>query len=1061
MALLFPATGRAAEPPVAAPASDVPPPTRIRAVTLRGKLLPRDGADRLLRFLDIQVGRLWDDQLQSRVIRDLDVLGYRVDAHISAAGDLEVVVEALRTVRRVFVRGNWPLFEADILSNLSFRSGYRLPTDEVLAAELRKQERDVAAYLHRSGYLDAQSRLSLEWDPRHPDEVDVWVHVDLQAGLWRLRYNVGNIEPRGFTLLTPARVRSFFTHCCLWIGRTSTDRINQDFKQLVDHYLEQGYAGVRLLQRDQRPDPARRVIDLNITIEERRRILLRFTGRKALTERELRDAVTIFRDNYYSANELDESARQIFRLYQSQGFFDAKVNWRWLKRDGDTLVVEFLIEEGLQRKVRDVSFAAFSPGGARPLTFPAARLQDLVNTRRFPRLGLIGLGEGGFTTSVQLDRDARRLEEFYRSRGFKAARVTVEVGRTPEELESASLFGLRTALAGRSAFVEDRGELFVRFLIEEGPREVVASVAIQYAEGAPQVVSTERLQRALLLQPESPYTEEDLQADKLRLLRVFRTVGHPYVTIDPTGSTRDPVPGGGSRVHLRYRLLPGERVRFGPVLIRGNFLTRESVIRKDLPFREGQAFNENLLREAEQNLSQRQLFTFVRVTPNPGETPGYQRDAQEAGWDLRRNPVPVLIEVGERHDNLGEVAVFGGVSTDNVVFGSASYTWRNLFGTGSEAELRGELGVLIQSLFARYSAPRFLAPFWRLDLRGFWRNERTYSLGPVTTYGANTELTRFVARTDSEGRRLPPTVRFFTRLEFAINQLQVNFWQTEATGDPGRATSGDQTQALKLTAGVVWDRRVGFEAPLLRLRGQPEAINPLMPVSGFLLMAQATAALCCNYGPFDPSGSFVTLSGQAIGLLPVGPILSTEDGWPFGMKRFNLKANLRLNYGIPLARPALPVVERFFAGGDTATRGYDTDRLRAEEIRVPLSPTSGEAAYLVVPQGGNISLLSTLEWEFAITPKLLGQPWVGALFLDTGAVFNSWSALRWNDVRFSVGASLLRFLTRFGSLSLEYAYPLVMPGQDALLQSDRWKVGPWYSHFPGRIHFNWGMQILR
>ena len=58
MALLFPATGRAAEPPVAAPASDVPPPTRIRAVTLRGKLLPRDGADRLLRFLDIQVGRL-------------------------------------------------------------------------------------------------------------------------------------------------------------------------------------------------------------------------------------------------------------------------------------------------------------------------------------------------------------------------------------------------------------------------------------------------------------------------------------------------------------------------------------------------------------------------------------------------------------------------------------------------------------------------------------------------------------------------------------------------------------------------------------------------------------------------------------------------------------------------------------------------------------------------------------------------------------------------------------------------------------------------------------------
>ena len=177
------------------------------------------------------------------------------------------------------------------------------------------------------------------------------------------------------------------------------------------------------------------------------------------------------------------------------------------------------------------------------------------------------------------------------------------------------------------------------------------------------------------------------------------------------------------------------------------------------------------------------------------------------------------------------------------------------------------------------------------------------------------------------------------------------------------------------------------------------------------------------------------------------------------MRRFNWQMNLRLNYGFPLTRPALPVVERYYAGGDSSTRGYDADALRAEEVRAPIGPLSGEPAYRIVPVGGNARLLSQLEWEFAITPKIGGWPWVGALFLDTGAVFDGFQRMSWNDVRFSVGISLLRLLTQFGALSLDYAYPLVLPGQLPLVQSERWKREPWYAHFPGRIHFNWGMPI--
>ena len=163
--------------------------------------------------------------------------------------------------------------------------------------------------------------IELSWPPDAPGLVDVYVRVRLNAGLFRLRYPVGEIRASGFTLLSQAQLADFFDHCCLWFGRTSTERINDDFKRLIDHYQSQGYVGVRLTKREVHPDPLRKRVDLDLAIEERRRIVLHFPGSRRINNDDLRGAVTIFRDNYASANELDESARNIFRLYQQRGFF--------------------------------------------------------------------------------------------------------------------------------------------------------------------------------------------------------------------------------------------------------------------------------------------------------------------------------------------------------------------------------------------------------------------------------------------------------------------------------------------------------------------------------------------------------------------------------------------------------------------------------------------------------------------------------------------------------------------------------------------------------------------
>jgi outer membrane protein assembly factor BamA len=194
---------------------------------------------------------------------------------------------------------------------------------------------------------------------------------------------------------------------------------------------------------------------------------------------------------------------------------------------------------------------------------------------------------------------------------------------------------------------------------------------------------------------------------------------------------------------------------------------------------------------------------------------------------------------------------------------------------------------------------------------------------------------------------------------------------------------------------------------------------------------------------------YLVFDGQALGILPF-KLRGVE---------FSLLGNLRYSHGIPLGgQSALPLTERFYAGGDTTTRGYDPDTLKAEIIYSNPSPLGGASGFRVVPEGGNIRFLNTVELQFPIAKSFLGLPlsWSGAVFWDMGAIVNGLDQVHWQDFRHSIGISVLRLLTPVGPLSVEYAYPLTQT-----LAEERWKTTPWYTHFPGRIHFNWGIPLSR
>ncbi len=1005
-----PANPIVAAPPATAPASLAAP--KLMAIELGGRLL--DDKTRLLSFLGLRPGMAFTEQAQADIGLSLGALGYGlVEQRLEqATGGLKLtlVLEPHRVVRKVRIHGNWQpfgLFDDEILRHLSIRSGTQLPAEDKIPEFLSKEAAKVEKFLETDGYFGSKVRMERTNGPGGD-----WADIDvyLSVGDW---YRLGNVQPKSpLGALNQRELQEAFDHCCFRWGRFYIQRMRDDARELEKTLHERGYPGARVTPEfdfKAHADAQNRRILLPVKVVEKRRVDVKFVGNRSVLDRDLKNALTLYSAGAYDEIELAASARAVQRLYQQRGFFEAKVSFQRRRvftdeKDAQRGIdeVTFLISEGPELRVRAVDFASES---GTSLTFGAEDLRSKagIETKVFPRLGLIGLGEGGYVTTLQLQQDAERLLDLYRSRGFPEVKVRGEVARDPASFNALGALGAEAAGSN-----EEKNDLYVRFFIDEGRRELVDRIDIVW-KGPHQKTEREILDR-MGVATGQPFTPQAFDQALSRVAANYGTIGRPYANVQ----CKDSWNTAHDRLIARCEIEEGPAVVFGEILVRGNFKTRERVILKDLPFKAGEPFNVAKIEQGERNLQSHLIFNYASVKP--------------VGLKEKRNPLPILVEVQERYlEKLGTVAVAAGVATDRLpyyVYASVGWLWGNVFGFGSQLELRADTGFSADAwgVSLRYTDVRAFGPGWRFDLNAFYRSEVTNRLGVIRTGGGSIAVTRLITE----------WLRAFLRFDFYAPSVQPPFIRTGGSND--QLTQPDDTYISKITTGVVWDRRVGED-------GRP---NPLMPYKGWLLSASLGYAIPVR----SAEGQFLAVSGQALGLLPFR-VRGAE---------FTLIGNLRFDEGIPLTGVSLPVVERFFAGGDTATRGFDTDTLRSEIVLSDVSPLGDGQAFRVVPHGGNVRVLTTVEFQFPIAKTFLGigWRWVGSLFWDMGAIIDAPSLVQGNDFKHSIGISLLRILTPVGPLSLEYAYPLTQT-----LAEERWKTSPWYSHFPGKIHFNWGIPLTR
>lgn len=254
-----------------------------------------------------------------------------------------------------------------------------------------------------------------------------------------------------------------------------------------------------------------------------------------------------------------------------------------------------------------------------------------------------------------------------------------DIARFTRWLRAQGYFGLRI-----EATVDEAAKpATVTFKVDTGPVFLLRSLDVQVLGQ----IETEI--PGLGLKGVDPFSASSLALAQETLIRHFTSRGFPFARI---ADRRIVVDHADQSVSVTVLLDPGLEAWFGPTRISGLVEVDEEVVRRTLPWKEGQSFNAELLEEGRRKLASLGLFSVVRALPEQG--------LEDQGR------LPVSIVVTERKHRSVELGL--SYRTDEGLGVKASWENRNLFQGGERLAFSGTFSDFTRSAEGGYLEPFFL-----------------------------------------------------------------------------------------------------------------------------------------------------------------------------------------------------------------------------------------------------------------------------------------------------------------------------------------------------------------
>ncbi|MGM0675595.1 MAG: outer membrane protein assembly factor BamA, partial [Spirochaetota bacterium] len=416
----------------------------------------------------------------------------------------------------------------------------------------------------------------------------------------------------------------------------------------------------RVVPEAVRPPDDQDGVIIKFTVEERPTVReVEFSGNRNVRARPLRDAVVLSEGDFVTDEKIRSDEESVKEVYSERGFPDAEISGETVPVEGENLVdVEFSVEEGDQVTIREIQFSGNTFASDSTLRGEMqSKEQSLFNRGRFEE--------------SKLEQDRRRIERYYRERGFVDATVE-EIDREFER-------------------EEDEGQVFLTLTIYLSEGEQYTFGGIDFEGNS--IFSDEELRERISLEEGETLDLNQFEADFQRVADLYYQNGYIFNTIEEEQQRDDE----NNVISYDVDIVERNRAHIENIIIRGNEKTKDYVIERELPLEVGDVFSATRIRSGIRNLANLQYFS--NVTP---ETP---QGSAEGLMDLVLN-----VEEGNTADIRFGVAFGGG--TDFPVSAQVSWQDRNFLGRGQRIGVQGNFSPVDQRVSLEFNEPYLFGERW-------------------------------------------------------------------------------------------------------------------------------------------------------------------------------------------------------------------------------------------------------------------------------------------------------------------------------------------------------------
>lgn len=373
-----------------------------------------------------------------------------------------------------------------------------------------------------------------------------------------------------------------------------------------------------------------------------------YSGMDELDDEDVTAVVGIKENSILNPARVNEAAAAIQTLYKSKGYYNTTVTPNISYPTPETAAVRFVIEEGKKIYIKEISFEGNN-------SFDSDDLEDVIETST--KWFLSWLTEAGLLNRDKLEQDSARIVAFYHNNGYLEAKV------------------------GEPEITQEEEWLYIKFVIEEGPRFKVGTVNIE----GDLISDKDVFLDMLAIRNEEFLSRKVLRDDIMRITDYYAEQGYAFAEIRPKMDISET----GSRVDITLTVDRGDLVYISRIAIRGNSRTRDNVIRRELEIAEGGVFNTKGIRDSTRNLQRLDFFEEVNITPEPALDP---------------SKMNVSVDVKEK--STGQFSIGAGYSSvDNLIL-MGEISENNFLGMGHRLSLSANIGGRSSRFNLSWTNPR-------------------------------------------------------------------------------------------------------------------------------------------------------------------------------------------------------------------------------------------------------------------------------------------------------------------------------------------------------------------